>query len=239
MAALLLCSLRYNFAEALFVSTMLLPGAFLFKFFLPKMLSGTAKKDGEKSTGRIWGLVCLVLTVWVVETLMIVLANTILLYFRAQVGLFPEVPDMLMNPLFISLLLVVMCGGDYLLGKHLKERCQTEAEPITFISDRKRVSLPVGEILYVESNDTETWICATEGRKFRNKTPISQWENLLGEDYVRIHRSYLVRRSAIVASGTESVTVADGSGEDGRKELPVSRKYRHLILKIEDGNGRS
>ena len=46
--------------------------------------------------------------------------------------------------------------------------------PITFTSDRKPVTLPLEEILYVESNDDIATVIATSGRRFRNKTPISR-----------------------------------------------------------------
>ncbi|MBO7507693.1 MAG: LytTR family transcriptional regulator [Paludibacteraceae bacterium] len=47
----------------------------------------------------------------------------------------------------------------------------------------------------------------------------AQWESLPGGDFVRIHRSYLVRRSAIIFVSSDSLQVGDTS-------LPISRKYR-------------
>ena len=86
------------------------------------------------------------------------------------------------------------------------------------------------EIRYVESNDTEVWINATESRRFRNKTPISQWENLLGEGFMRVHRSYLV-----------NVDYIDGAERDvvilGEDEIPVSRKYKDNVMQyLEEKN---
>ena len=56
-----------------------------------------------------------------------------------------------------------------------------------------------------------------------NMTGITQWEKLLGEDFVRVHRSYVVKKSAIVSVANESVSLQDGT------EIPVSRKYRDII----------
>ena len=39
--------------------------------------------------------------------------------------------------------------------------------------DYRKVTLDLSEIIYVESRDTEVWVCATDGRKFRNKTGIN------------------------------------------------------------------
>jgi DNA-binding LytR/AlgR family response regulator len=66
-------------------------------------------------------------------------------------------------------------------------------------------------------------VYATEGRRFRNKTGIAQWEALLGRDFVRIHRSYLVRRSAITKVSADSLIAAGTS-------LPISRKYRDGVI---------
>ncbi len=65
-------------------------------------------------------------------------------------------------------------------------------------------------------------VYATEGRRFRNKTGISQWESILGDGFVRIHRSYLVNRAAITSVGPDSLTA---SGQT----LPISRKYRNKL----------
>lgn len=88
------------------------------------------------------------------------------------------------------------------------------------------MSLDASEILYVESLDTEVWVCATDNRKFRNKTGITQWENLLGEDFVRVHRSFVVKKDAIASVESELVKLQDG------KEIPVFRKYRNLVNMI-------
>ena len=74
----------------------------------------------------------------------------------------------------------------------------------------------------MESNDTEVRIVTAEGAAYRNKTGIGQWENLLGEDFLRIHRSYLVNLSMLVPESPESVLV------NGIR-LPVSRKYRDKV----------
>ena len=83
----------------------------------------------------------------------------------------------------------------------------------------KTVTLDVHEIAYIESNDTEVSLVTCDSRSFRNKTRIGQWEAILGEDFVRIHRSYLVNRSAITSVSADTVMAAGHS-------LPLSRKYR-------------
>lgn len=216
--AVVLSSLTYTFGEALFVGSMFLPGSFCVRYFWPKV------GDKQKSL-RVRNTLFLVLGVLVGELLLILLANVVLLYFRHQWGFYPEVPDILINPMFILFMLAVIVAGDMLLSRWLRQRYPVTDRSITFVSNRRSVELLVSEILYVESNDTEVWIYATDDRKFRNKTPISQWENLLGEDFVRIHRSYLVRRAAITEVAADSVQV-------GKARLPISRKYSDAVTNM-------
>ena len=105
---------------------------------------------------------------------------------------------------------------------YLEKRFPIAKEPIRFVSDRRPASLLPEEILFIESNDKEVTVFATEGRRFRNKTGISQWESILGEGFVRIHRSYLVNRTFISDVGADSLLAAG-------KELPISRKYRKML----------
>lgn len=213
--AVVLSSLSYSFSEALFVACMFLPGSLCARIFWPK-------RDGEPAARRWSGIVFAVLGILVGELLLIMVANIILQYFRDQGALYPELPDIVVNPVFILLLLANIVAGDMLLSQWLKRRFPNSERQISFISNRHSVTLPLAEIRYVESNDTEVWIYATEGRKYRNKTPISQWERILGEEFVRVHRSYLVNRKAVSGIAADNVLV----GED---RLPVSRKYRGTV----------
>ena len=61
-----------------------------------------------------------------------------------------------------------------------------------------------------------------DGQSYRNKTGITQWENLLGEGFLRIHRSYLVNRALAEPDTPDTVRI-------GEISLPVSRKYRDRV----------
>ena len=100
-----------------------------------------------------------------------------------------------------------------------------EDRDITFTSDYRKVTLKIAEIAYIESRDTEVWIHAADERSFRNKTPITQWQNILENGFIRIHRSYLVNRTFITSYDNESVTVNE-------KKLPISRKNREEVIKM-------
>lgn len=129
---------------------------------------------------------------------------------------------MLVNPAFLGIVLTAMAVGDYFWGKWIGRQFRTENPSITFYSDRKSVTLAVKDIAYIESNDTEVHIVTLDGESYRNKTGINQWENLLGEPFLRIHRSYLVNADRAILSSPDSLLISG-------KELPVSRKYKDFV----------
>ncbi len=133
-----------------------------------------------------------------------------------------DIPPMLINPAFLGLILTALSIGDYLWTRWTGQRFRKKDRSITFFSERKSVTLPVARIAYVESNDTEVRIVTADGEAYRNKTGIGQWENLLGDDFLRIHRSYLVNIGLSALQNPEQVSV-------GGTQLPVSRKYKDTV----------
>ena len=212
--ALTLMSLDYCFADALFVSMSFVPGCLVLRFLLPHVSFYELKKG-------IFNLILVVTAVVLTDMLLVIWCH--IMMNGLTVSFHDGFPTILVNPAFISIIMLVLTGGDYVLSRYLKSRFQDEAHPVTFTSDYKKVTLDISEILYVESRDTEVWVYATDGRRFRNKTGITQWENLLGEDFVRVHRSFIVKKSVIASVANESVSLQDGT------EIPVSRKYRDII----------
>ena len=136
-----------------------------------------------------------------------------------------SVSPMLINPAFLGLILTALSIGDYYWAQWISRRFKARDRSITFFSERRSVTLPLADILYIESNDTEVRIVTASGESYRNKTGISQWENLLGEGFLRIHRSYLVRTDAATLTSADTVSV-------GKTQLPVSRKYRDRVQKL-------
>ena len=133
-------------------------------------------------------------------------------------------PSLLWNPVFVAAILALLAYGHFLLLKWLGKKYPSE-RPVTFHSGYQKISLNKDDILYVESRDAEVWIYARDGRQYRNRTGISQWEDVLGPDFVRIHRAFLVNRMEMKVLSSESVSVAG-------KELPVSRKYKDSVQQI-------
>lgn len=217
MIALMLTSLDYCFSDALFISMSFVPGCLVLRWLLPHMSFTNLKKG-------IFNLLVVALAVILTDMILVIWCH--ILMNGLMVSFYSGFPTLLVNPAFLSLVMIVLTGGDYVLSRYLKSRFRNDSHPVTFTSDYRKVTLDMSEILFVESRDTEVWVCATDGRKYRNKTGITQWENLLGEDFIRVHRSFVVRRSFVTAVASDTVTLGDGN------EIPVSRKYRETVSSL-------
>ena len=207
----ILISLDYTLTQAVLISLVFLPCVLALEFFLPK---------ADTFLNKLW----LSFAVLVVVILLILVIHRLLWspFMKTEVWYILDVQPVLMNPAFLGLIVTALAAGDYGWRKWLDKRWPSEPRQITFFSDRKSVTLPLDEIAYIESNDTEVSIVTKDGRSYRNKTGITQWENLLGEGFVRIHRSYLVNRACITEVGTDSLQIIG-------TELPISRKYRKTL----------
>ena len=91
------------------------------------------------------------------------------------------------------------------------------------------MTLHMDDILYVESNDDATTVVASDGRRFKNYTPISQWEAILSPHFIRIHRSFLVNRTAVTRIDVDLLYIDD-------IHLPISRKYKDAVAKLIESN---
>ena len=211
----ILVSLDYTLGQAIFISLLFCPCAIFLEYMMPK-----ARKPMDKVYLSLAMLVAIILFI-------------LCLHHYVLTGMTPygwvdkkKVAPMLINPAFLGLILMVLSIGDYAWSKWIDKRFKAKDRTVTFFSDRKSVTLRLSDISYVESNDTEVRIVTTTGDSFRNKTGITQWENLLGTGFLRIHRSYLVNTTYASLSTPDLVIVAG-------KELPVSRKYKESVKVLE------
>ena len=172
--------------------------------------------------GRILDSIYIILGVMTIAFLLIFSFQTVFIFLKGYDDTTEwSIPSMLLNPIFVAGILAVLAYGNYLLVKRLEERFPS-TKPITFTSDYRKVSLKKEDILYVESRDSEVWIVARDGQTYRNKMGITQWENLLGVGFLRIHRAFLVNVAESVLSSPDIVEIAG-------KALPVSRKYKDSV----------
>ena len=217
VTALILVSLDYDLGQAMMMALAFLPSALALSFFLPKVDRTAGRKARIRDTAFI------VLGVMTMAFLLLFLLQVIL-FSNLSDGRIWDFPAMLRNPVFIAAILALLAYGHYLLERWLEKRFPS-THPITFNSEHRKITLKKDDILYVESRDSEVWIVARDGQAYRNRNGITQWENLLGDGFLRIHRAFLVNVAASVLTSPDTVSVAG-------KELPVSRKYKDNVKAI-------
>ena len=219
LVAIVLSSLGYSFPEALLIGTMFLPGALAAKFFFPKV-------NFKKRRTAIRESIFIVLGILAGEILLFLLTHYYITALRKNhhfsIYDLPDLPALLTNPVFIAIILTALAAGCWFFESWLERKRPGRSGPVSFTSERKRVSLRPEEILYVESNDDATLVVTTDGRRFKNYTPISQWEALLGTGFLRIHRSYLVNKAAVTRVDVDLLYL-------GELQLPISRKYKDAV----------
>ena len=226
VTAQILVSLDYDQGQATMMSLAFLPSALALSFFLPKVDRTLGRRE------RIQDTVFIVLGVMSMAFLFLFLLQVILFSNHSHER-FWDFPAMLRNPFFIAAILALLAYGHYLLVTWLEKRYPS-TRPITFNSEHRKISLKKEDILYVESRDSEVWIMARDGQAYRNRNGITQWENLLGDGFLRIHRAFLVNVAESVLSSPDTVEITG-------KVLPVSRKYKDSVRVVlstpHDGDG--
>ena len=217
VVSLMLMGLDYSFGDALFLGILLVPGCLACRWLIPKIRS-------DKKHIRVINTICVIAAIMFTDILLVIWYHL----FRVNNAMWQASDDlspMLLNPVFLGIIMAVFAYCDYLLSDFITSKYKDKDRDITFTSDYKKVTLKVAEIAYIESRDTEVWIHTAEGRSFRNKTPITQWQNILESGFIRIHRSYLANGSFITSYDNESVTVNE-------QKLPISRKNREEVIRM-------
>lgn len=212
LVSVVLVSLGYSAMQALLISLVVFcPCSLALEFLFPK---------AHKLMDKVW----LCLAVFVTSFLLVLLSHHWLWHPSAHSEYLwmIEVQPILVNPVFLGIIMTVLALGDTFFLRWLDRRFATAPHPITFFSDRRSVTIDREDIAYIESNDTEVRIFLRDGQTYRNKTGITQWENLLGEGFLRIHRSYLVNRALVEPDTPDTIRICDTT-------LPVSRKYRSRV----------
>lgn len=204
--ALVLSGLGYLFADALLLGVLFLPGLLTARYFVPQL-----SLDGR---GRdLLNAVYLALAILAIEYLSLMLGSALML--DAGEG---QMPGLLLNAPFILLIVTAFIVPEMLLEKYLERRSPYDPS-ISFVSDRRKITLDPTDILYIESNDSEVWIHTAQGEAYRTKTRISQWEAQLDSRFLRIHRSFIVNTTRIDRSRPTHVEI-------GGVTIEISRKYK-------------
>jgi DNA-binding LytR/AlgR family response regulator len=107
----------------------------------------------------------------------------------------------------------------------------TERKHVYFNVGKKRVRIYFDEILYIESLRDYVRISTPE-KSILVKYNITEMERVLSnENFLRIHRSFIVSKSKIMAFTATEVEI-------GGKQIPIGRSYKDLVIALLEGGVR-
>ncbi len=94
-------------------------------------------------------------------------------------------------------------------------------------ADRKQHRIEHDQILYIESLSDYVCFVLSDRENITTRETISRLEKRLPGNFVRIHRSFIVRKEAIESFTREEVRI-------GEFALPVGRKYKEAFIEEMD-----
>ena len=125
----------------------------------------------------------------------------------------------LINPIFIWVIIGFFVLLEYVIFKKSKDE---EIKMITIYSNRKKTTININNLAYIESRADFTLAKLVDGSEYKNTCRISEWEQKLN-GFIRIHRSFLVNPDVSTINGNEVVVNAQWN-------LPISRTYKPKVL---------
>ncbi|GAB2777189.1 LytR/AlgR family response regulator transcription factor [Salinimicrobium soli] len=128
--------------------------------------------------------------------------------------------DFLVKPFSFERFLKAINRFYCVTGNNCSETRNSKSDFLYFRSDRKMVRIPVQSIVYLESFKDYIVIHRVNEPELRVKQTINSVECMLArENFVRIHRSFIVAVNKITAYTNNHI-------ELGNVEIPIGRKYK-------------
>ena len=104
------------------------------------------------------------------------------------------------------------------------ERLSESKRFVYFRAERKMVKIPLEEIEYVESLKDYVKIFGKGSPLVTRQTITSIHEMLPQEEFIRVHRSFIVAINKVTSFSSHAVFV-------GKQEIPIGPLYRHEVQK--------
>ena len=136
-----------------------------------------------------------------------------------------NVTDYLLKPYTLERLRVALEKAKTNIRLRKLEK-QTSAEVITVRCDGRSVIIPVQDIVLLESLKDYVRIVTSDRQKRITMGTLGSFADKLPEDFVRIHRSYLININHLSEYNSQTVTMLDGS------QISIGRTYREQFESI-------
>jgi DNA-binding LytR/AlgR family response regulator len=137
-----------------------------------------------------------------------------------------NVVDYLLKPISFIRLFKAINKYKVLVGSHTSEtpkEVKTSNDHIYVNSNKKFIKISFDEILYVESIKDYVRIHLVDGQKVITKGTIGNFLEKLPQEFLRIHRSYVVNTNKVTAFTSLDVEI-------GTKEIPIGASYKNETI---------
>ena len=115
---------------------------------------------------------------------------------------------------------------EWLRVRNLLKASGSSARQLILKSDYRNVSVPFDAIIFIESIDNYVKVHLSDGSSVQSKiTLTSIGEQLPAGEFIRIHRSFIVRAAGIARFSRSEVTLSPSG-----KTLPVGKKYTGDVM---------
>jgi len=152
-------------------------------------------------------IVSMYLQMWVILGALMYLAN-----FDVN-GLAPSVKDLILLSGILYLLVVVSVF-------FLRRPSPAENRTIEIVSNRKRISVESDNLEYLESLNSRVWVFLNDGENFETRQKLGGLGSELPENFIRVHRSFIINKDYIVAFDAEKIILKCG------KKVSWGRAYK-------------
>jgi DNA-binding LytR/AlgR family response regulator len=137
--------------------------------------------------------------------------------------------DYLLKPFsFERFTKAVYKAADVLTKSHKATNGLTNEKRIVYIkSDGKNYPVFIDDILYCEARKNYTMVVLKNEQKLMPLIPLSRFESILleaSDEFVQIHRSFLIAKKHISAIGTNNVTM-------DKFEIPIGVQFKERFFK--------
>ena len=135
--------------------------------------------------------------------------------------------DYLLKPISFERLLQALnkyLSENTIVSQYETRQIEEEKSDYFFVrSDRKMIKISFPEILFIESLSDYLKIQLKDKSVVTRETITNIETKLPQDDFIRIHRSFIVAKAAIESFTSEYIEI-------GKKQLPVSRSFKNEVL---------
>lgn len=104
------------------------------------------------------------------------------------------------------------------------EKAKNQQQHLVIRVDRKNQPVQLDQLIYIESLSDYVKVVTTDG-EWSTREKISHLSDKLPQQFIRIHRSFVINRNQVTAYTSTEVTIHG-------QQLPISRTYKKSVFEV-------